>query len=186
MMGMKLNMITIRVSLVLIGLFIQSGVGISAQTGSMAQSGDNLAVHQNDAMPFWKMLDRTHPQSLLPLASLELGGQTFEVELATTSQAQAKGLMNRYILPLNQGMLFIFDDVQMRTFWMKNTKIPLDIMFFDENGHFINVESAVPCLADPCRVYPSEKPAKYVLELQAGSAEKFGLKSGMAFKKVDQ
>jgi len=97
---------------------------------------------------------------------------TFNLEIAQTSEEMQKGLMNRESLPANQGMLFIFTDMQPRGFWMKNTLIPLDMIFLDNNLTVVEVKKNVqPCEADPCPVYNSV-PAQYVLEVNAGLAEK--------------
>lgn len=97
----------------------------------------------------------------------------FEIELARTPAEQSKGLMFRESMPENHGMLFIFSEDGIKTFWMKNTLIPLDMVFLDGNMTVVEIKSNVqPCKVDPCPTYPSEKPARYVLELNAGSAEK--------------
>jgi hypothetical protein len=106
-------------------------------------------------------------------------GVSFEVELARTSAEQQTGLMNRESMPENHGMLFIFEENGPKTFWMKNTLIPLDMLFLDEDMAVVEIKANVPpCKADPCATYPSEKSAKYVLELNAGSAEKNGIQVG--------
>jgi len=98
---------------------------------------------------------------------------SFEIELARSPAEQSKGLMFRESLSQNHGMLFIFDEESPKTFWMKNTLIPLDMIFLDGNMMVVEIKANIlPCKADPCPTYPSEKPAKYVLELNAGSAEK--------------
>jgi uncharacterized membrane protein (UPF0127 family) len=67
----------------------------------------------------------------------------------------------------------------MRSFWMKNTKIPLDMLFFDKDLKLISVQhSAPPCLGDPCPGYSSGAPARYVLELNAGQAKMLGATPG--------
>ena len=82
-------------------------------------------------------------------------------------------------LTLDHGILFVFDDDALRVFWMKNTKIPLDMLFLDADGKLISVQANVPpCVADPCPGYSSGAPARYVLELNAGESEKLGLSSG--------
>lgn len=75
-------------------------------------------------------------------------------------------------------MLFIFSGESMRSFWMKNTKIPLDIIYFDKNLELVSVASASPCRTPQCRSYPSTGPAMYVLELNAGLAEELSLEAG--------
>lgn len=111
--------------------------------------------------------------------TVTLAGHTFSIEFATTPAAQEHGLMNRTSMPADHGMLFVFADAQPRTFWMKNTLIPLDILFFDAHGRLVAVQAdAQPCKADPCSLYPSNEPARYVLELNAGTAAKLGLRKG--------
>lgn len=90
------------------------------------------------------------------------------VEIADTPEERAKGLMDRTFLPDGTGMLFQFDGEEDVTFWMKNTLIPLDILFFDANGSFVSGTTMVPCQADPCPLYASEEPTKTALEVPAG------------------
>jgi len=107
-----------------------------------------------------------------------LGGESFTVDLAETPEQQALGLMFRDELPEDHGMLFLFPVEAMRSFWMKNTRIPLDIIYFDDELRLINVQTARPCRTRQCPVYPSMAPAKYVLELNAGKAEELGARPG--------
>ena len=112
---------------------------------------------------------------------VSINGQTFKVELADTDHKRAMGLMYREEMANDSGMLFIFPDSQPRAFWMKNTLIPLDIMYFDQNRRLVNIRANTP----PCRntttrcpSYPSTAPAKYVLEINGGLSEKHGFKPG--------
>ncbi len=101
---------------------------------------------------------------------------SFQIELAETIEERERGLMNREELDDERGMLFIFPDEQMRTFWMKNTKIALDIIFLDENMTVVNVFEAEPCTIDPCQTYSAT--AKYVLEINKGLAKEKAISSG--------
>ena len=79
----------------------------------------------------------------------------------------------------DHGMLFIFPSEARRSFWMKNTRIPLDIFYFDEDLKLVSVsENTPPCRTQRCPSYPSAAPAKYVLELNAGMAAKLGVQTG--------
>lgn len=110
---------------------------------------------------------------------VRLNGQTFTVEVADTSDKQQLGLMFRDSMPDNHGMLFIFPSESMRSFWMKNTRIPLDIFYFDADYRLVSVvKAARPCRSEQCPNYPSKGPAKYVLELNAGKAEELGTEVG--------
>ena len=100
------------------------------------------------------------------------------VEIADTLEERRIGLMNREFLDENSGMLFIFEDSKPRTFWMRNTLIPLDIIFISDDLKILNIAQAFPCLEDPCVLYNSEGDAKYVLEVNLGVAEKYGLNVG--------
>ncbi|HEX5961210.1 MAG TPA: DUF192 domain-containing protein [Rhodanobacteraceae bacterium] len=111
--------------------------------------------------------------------SVTLAGHRFGVEIATTPAQQERGLMFRTAMPADHGMLFVFSDDEPRTFWMKNTLIPLDMLFFDGAHRLVAVQQdAQPCEADPCKLYPSGAPARYVLELNAGTAARLGLRKG--------
>lgn len=118
-------------------------------------------------------------------ARVELRDQTYRVELAETPEAQARGLMFRDSMPEDHGMLFIFPDTAMRGFWMKNCKFPQDMLFFDEDMRLVSVQKRVPpCHSESCPSYSSGAPAKYVLELNAGQADRLGVQSGDVFKLV--
>lgn len=98
------------------------------------------------------------------------------VEFAITPQQRARGLMGRDMLGVNEGMVFIFPNEALRRFWMKDTKLPLDILFFDKNLTLISVfEGAEPYSLDSIS---SLIPAQYVLEIPAGAKEKLGLSIG--------
>ena len=112
-------------------------------------------------------------------ATVEVGGEQFKVKIADTPNARQLGLMYVKELPTDEGMLFIFKDEKARSFWMKNTLIALDILYFSADRKLVSAQlNAQPCRADPCRSYPSTGPAKYVLELAAGVGSKLGLKPG--------
>ena len=99
--------------------------------------------------------------------------KNFTVEVADNDKLRSLGFMGRTDIPEGTGMLFIWNDEAYRNFWMKNTPSSLDIIFFDKNGYFINVqENTNPYSLDNIQ---SLKPSKYVLELIAGSSKKFNL-----------
>lgn len=107
--------------------------------------------------------------SLSPTVTLiDPSGATvsLDVELALTPAQQSVGLMHR--TAIEKGMLFVFDGDGQRSFWMKNTLVPLDISFFDSTGTWVSAARMEPCTADPCKTYSSGAPAKYALELEAG------------------
>ncbi|MFI4970420.1 MAG: DUF192 domain-containing protein [Lysobacterales bacterium] len=112
-------------------------------------------------------------------ASVELKGKSYSIEIAETDAAREHGLMDRPGMAADHGMLFVFQDDTPRSFWMKNTKIALDMLFFDADRRLVSVQHAAqPCVADPCPPYSSGAPARYVLELNAGQASKLGLAPG--------
>ncbi len=100
---------------------------------------------------------------------------TLTVEIADEPSEQEKGLMGREVLAEGAGMLFLFPTSEVRSFWMKDTMIPLDILFFDAQGKVVEIKTMVPCEADPCPQYSSEKPTSIALEVAAGFAERSGV-----------
>lgn len=110
---------------------------------------------------------------------VRLKGEWFSVELATTAEDQRMGLMFRDAMADDHGMLFIFPTENWRSFWMKNTRIALDIFYFDAELKLVSVaENTPPCRTERCPSYPSKGPARYVLELNAGKAQELGVQPG--------
>lgn len=101
-----------------------------------------------------------------------------EAELANNMTKRMKGLMFRDSLGDNEGMLFVFPDEQYRTFWMMNTTIPLDAIFFSADGKVVDIIPMDPCSSILCPKYRSKEKAKYVLEVNQGFAEKNGIEEG--------
>ena len=109
------------------------------------------------------------------------GGVTIHAEVADTTKKRAQGLMYREHLDKNRGMLFTFDQAQPWTFWMKNTKIPLDIIWLNEKKQIIHIARNVPICTrtdDGCPQYQPNDPAMYVLELGGGEADRLKLERG--------
>ena len=111
---------------------------------------------------------------------VELAGSRYTVEVADTDDKRAQGLMFRDAMPADAGMLFIHDREEPQAYWMKNTRIALDILYFDAQRKLVSQQRDVPpCSAgNACPSYPSRAPALYVLELNAGQAAKLGLENG--------
>lgn len=112
----------------------------------------------------------------LPTAIVSIKGHPLTVELATTPAARGCGLSHRHEMPINQGMLFIFSDLQPRTFWMKDTFISLSIAYLDNSGHIFSIQDMVPLQTDT--LYPSSQPAAYALEVNQGWFRRLGIEVG--------
>lgn len=121
-----------------------------------------------------------HPESgleIIPL-SVDLGGKrhAFRVEVARTPAQQANGLMFRKAMGADEGMLFPYAQPRLLSFWMRNTVLPLDIIYIGPDGKVVNVvANAVPYSETPLW---SSAPASAVLELNAGRAAQLGIKAG--------
>jgi len=114
---------------------------------------------------------------------VDLAGQSYRVRIAADDESRALGLMYRKHMPADEGMLFLFREPQALAFWMKNTLIPLDILYFDASGKLVSmVQNAQPCGRGPCPGLPSTAPAKFVLELNAGQSKLHGFKIGDHFR----
>jgi len=110
---------------------------------------------------------------------VEVSGQRFTVELAADDQSRAMGMMFRDELAQDRGMFFLFRREAPRSFWMMNTRIPLDIIYLDRDLRVVSiVANARPCRRAPCPNYPSRGPAQVVLEINGGQAAELGLEPG--------
>ena len=112
----------------------------------------------------------------LPTATMIIQDYTLTVELATTRAARSCGLSRRDELAPDHGMLFIFPDRRPRTFWMKDTKIPLSIAFLGESGQIQSLQTMTPLRTD--KRYRSLQPARYALEVNQGWFERHGIEVG--------
>ncbi len=111
--------------------------------------------------------------------SMTLAGEPFRVELANDPASRRQGLMDRPTLPANRGMLFIYPDEAPRSFWMKDVRFPLDLLFLDRHWRLVHlVEHVPPCTGNDCPGYGRGVDAQYVLELPAGTAARLGLENG--------
>jgi len=100
-------------------------------------------------------------------------GKVLKTEVMVNDEDRAMGLMFRPSLPLDHGMLFVFEEPDFHGIWMKNCKFPIDILWLDEDKKVVHVaESVPPCKADPCPVYKPMRKASYVVELNAGQARR--------------
>ena len=107
-------------------------------------------------------------------------GTRIQVELADTDEKRARGLMFREQLARDRGMLFIFSEPGQWSFWMKNTKVPLDILWLDHKKKIVYLAENIPgCVGDPCLQYQPAQEATYVLEVPAGSVGRQKLSRGM-------
>ncbi len=118
-------------------------------------------------------------EGLLPVKTP--GGATIYAELADTTEKRARGLMFRNSLAPDRGMLFTFAEPKPWTFWMKNTKVPLDIIWLDGKKRIVHIERNVPICTrtdDSCPQYQPTEDAMYVLEIAGGMADALKLQRG--------
>ena len=106
------------------------------------------------------------------------GNIIVNVEIVDDAAGRAQGLMFREFLDDKNGMFFVFDDEDFHSFWMKNTLIPLDIIFISEDFEIVDVIYAEPCKTDHCESYKPTKPAKYVLEVNGNFTIKNNINIG--------
>ncbi len=104
------------------------------------------------------------------------GPHKFQVEVMRTDEERARGLMFRRFMPADRGMLFDFKREEQVAMWMKNTYIPLDMLFIDRSGKIVNIARNAEPLSE--RIIPSGAPTYAVLELNGGVAQKLGMKAG--------
>ena len=105
--------------------------------------------------------------------------QCYKLEIAMSEKQKSQGLQHRDHLDKDTGMLFFMRGVKTPKFWMKETLIPLDIIWLDEEGKIFYIEhAAVPCEKDPCPTYGPNASAAYVLEVNSGEASRLDMRLG--------
>ena len=115
------------------------------------------------------------PQTNLQRITLTAGIHQIDTQLAVTPNQQAVGLMYRNDMPMNEGMLFVFEQASVQCFWMKNTRLPLTAAFVADDGTIVNLENMKPQTTES---HCSTQPVRYVLEMNQGWFAKKGIKPG--------
>ncbi|MGE3364148.1 MAG: DUF192 domain-containing protein [Rhizobiaceae bacterium] len=133
---------------------------------SVAETSTSVADNQAQVLP-------VDPSPLV--AETDSGEHAFKIEIADDQAERTAGLMYRNFLPENQGMLFIFEQTQQVGFWMKDTPLPLDLIFIDEGGRVAGIREGKPL--SEALISPGV-PVRFVLELKKGTAAKAGIEDG--------
>lgn len=115
------------------------------------------------------------PQSNLATTQMAIGRKTYTLEIARTAAERNKGLMERDSMPDDHGMIFLFPEAQEQHFWMKNTRIALDIVYVGSDGKVVSVHHMDPYKRD---TIPSDGPAQFAIELNAGQAAAAEVRAG--------
>ena len=115
------------------------------------------------------------PQTTLPRTSITAGMYLIDAQVAMTPREREIGLMFRKDMPVQEGMLFVFEQPATQCFWMKNTILPLTAAFVTDDGTIVNLADMKPMTEDS---HCSAKPVRYVLEMNVGWFDKRGIKAG--------
>lgn len=159
------------------GVMLALAAGVVACAPATADAGARDKKHEKSGAAAPASVHPISGLKVVPLTiSTKNGRHTFRVEVAVSEEEQAKGLMFRTQMGADEGMIFPMDPPRMAAFWMKNTVIPLDIVFIGPDHRVLNVAAnAVPYDLTPL---PSVDRAAGVLELNGGRAAQIGLKAG--------
>ena len=147
-----------------------------------------IGVYTMDILLLVDMLPKTvdTDKSVVQLVNLRVRDKIVRAELADTPDRRTTGLMFREFMEKDSGMFFVFSSAGLHSFWMKDTKLPLDILWLDDKYKVIYMRQNVqPCdeVATPvCPSYVPESKARYVLEVNAGWVGKNGIMLGDQFK----
>jgi len=117
-------------------------------------------------------------RSIKKISKICFENHCFLVEIAKSDIEKQKGLMNRESLGQNAGMLFVFNKEGSYSIWMKDTLIPLDVIWLDKKYQIVDIQTLSPCTSDPCATFTPKTNAKYVLEINAGLSAKYNFKIG--------
>lgn len=110
----------------------------------------------------------------LPVTAMTIGDRRYTLEIAAEMVDRQIGLMRRDSMPASHGMIFVFPDEKERHFWMKDTRIPLDILFLDRNGKVVAIKQMQPHVGTAS----SDAPAMYAIELNLGQSDACGVQVG--------
>jgi hypothetical protein len=128
-------------------------------------------------------LAAAQPEAKLPTLQLSAGIHLIHAEVAATTPARTRGLMHRKSLGANQGMLFVFAEIERHCMWMRNTYVPLSVAFIDERGVILNIADMQPQTDDS---HCAAAPARYALEMNRGWFAAKGVRPGARISGIDK
>ncbi len=108
-----------------------------------------------------------------PTIQLELKDRLYQLEIANTHYLRTRGLMHRGRLDPQAGMLFVYPGPGHYRIWMKNTLIPLTVIWLDDQATILDIKTLLPCRSAHCPIYSADQPSSYILELHASQASRF-------------
>ena len=170
---------------------IKSNAKNSFKTFRKTKKHINRQVARHSMANRWQILATIFALFLLGCAQQSASQLTIEtrqgevpitIEIADSPDERQVGLMYRQTLGEDEGMWFVFDEEQPYSFWMKNTLIPLDIVYVDSNMQIIDIIRADPCLEDICKTYTPQAAATYVLEVNQNFTARAGVQIGNKVK----
>jgi len=153
---------------------------VTATPASMPSS-TGVAIATVTSIPLDDFIPPDPVTGIVDISEALVGGQIFQLEVVRTSSERALGLMERVSIPEHTAMLFVYQSVMYRNFWMKDTLIPLDILFMDAQGVVVDVQTMqtqIGVVDGALKHYPSARPARYALEMNAGLAGALGITPG--------
>lgn len=159
--------------LIALSFFIIVFLTIMILWGKGSRSSYKKLFPDKDNRPNYTFTKEGELNFISPIGKIK---KKIDVEIADTEYDRAVGLMFRESMEENQGMLFIMPSERKQAFWMKNTMIPLDMIFMDKDQKIVSIQKNTRPYSE--QSYISEKPAKYVVEVIAGFANKYGIKEG--------
>ncbi len=154
-----------------------AGAGGAEAPGDAASRADRPAVQESAAVDSGAASDTVSGDAGRgrPTTVLRVGGHEVRAEVADSDEERRRGLMGRDSLPEDHGMLFVYPEQRTLSFWMRNTRIPLDIAFIDRSGVIVDVQTMQP---ETEELHRSRQPALYALEMEAGWFEEHGVDVG--------
>lgn len=181
---MRKSCLLIVVGILLLGC---SAPGPQSESTPMTESSKAQPSEQLHSPSLATPVQTSLGQTMAISAKAIIAGQEIQLEVARTPSEQAMGLMYRKSLPKNRGMLFPFNPPQPVNFWMKNTLIPLDMVFLHKGVVKAIATNVPPCTSDPCPTYGPGTTIDQVIELRGGRASELGLKVGdrVTIQKLD-
>lgn len=154
-----------------------AGAGGAEAPGDAASRADRPAIQESAAVDSGAASDTVSRREDRERSTtvLRVGGHEVRAEVADSDEERRRGLMGRDSLPEDHGMLFVYPEQRTLSFWMRNTRIPLDIAFIDRSGVIVDVQTMQP---ETEELHRSRQPALYALEMEAGWFEEHGVDVG--------